>query len=118
MRSKFDVIVQSLPSDYEKTLQVVHGHLTDDQNCDVLTSPNYTIANKTILNCLMEKVKCTDDIVEFCNQLDKIISLLPDPGVLSSIVSELREGEDVMTLLYYAVTTVYISNNFILFILT
>ncbi|XP_065894594.1 uncharacterized protein [Dysidea avara] len=93
MRSKYDVIVQSLPSDYEKTLQVVHGHLTDDQNCDVLTSPNYTIANKTILNCLMEKVKCTDDIVEFCNQLDKIISLLPDPGVLSSIVSELREAK-------------------------
>ncbi|XP_065894589.1 uncharacterized protein [Dysidea avara] len=92
MRSKYDDIVQSLPSDYEKTLQVVQDQLTDDQICDVLSSSNYTIANKTILNCLMEKVKCTADISEFCDQLDKIISLLPDPGVLSSVVGELRQA--------------------------
>ncbi|XP_065894224.1 uncharacterized protein [Dysidea avara] len=90
LRSKYDDIVQSLPSDYEKTLRVVQDHLTDDQICDVLTSPNYTIANKTILNYLMEKVKCTANIAEFCDLLEKITSLLPDPGILITIVYELR----------------------------
>ena len=93
LRSKYDDIVQSLPSDYEKTLQVVQDNLTDDQICDVLTSPNYTIANKTILNYLMEKVKCTADIVEFCNQLEKITTLLTNPGVLVAIVNELKTSK-------------------------
>ena len=96
LRSKYDVIVQSLPSDYEKTLQVVQDNLTDDQICDVLTSPNYTIANKTILNYLMEKVKCTANIAEFCDLLEKITSLLPDPGILITIVNELRTGTLMM----------------------
>ena len=95
VRSKYDDIVQSLPSDYEKTLEVVQDQLTDDQICDVLTSPNFTAANKTILNCLMDKVKCVDDIAEFCDQLDKITSLLPDTEILIllTIVNELRKGE-------------------------
>ena len=93
MRSKYDEIVQSLPSDYEKTLQAVQDHLTDDQICDVLSSLNYTIANKTILNCLMEKVKCTANISEFCDQLEKITLLLPpDQGIMLTIVHELRKG--------------------------
>ncbi|XP_065885289.1 uncharacterized protein [Dysidea avara] len=90
LKPKYDDIVQSLPSDYEKTLQVVQDHLTDDQICDVLTTPNYTIANKTILNCLMEKVKCEGDVLEFCNHLEKITSLLACPGSLLETATELR----------------------------
>ena len=85
-------MVQSLPNNYEKTLQVVQDHLTDDQICDVLTCPKHTVANGAILNCLMEKVKFTGDIVELCDQLDKISLLLPEPGVLSSVAAELRKG--------------------------
>jgi len=92
LRSKYDIIVQSLPSDYEKTLQVVQDHLTDDQICDVLTSSNYTIANKTILNFLMERVNCTADILQFCNHLEAFTLLLPESSVLGSVLSELRIG--------------------------
>ena len=95
LRSKYDVIVQELPNDYEKTLQVVQDHLTDDQICDVLTSPNYTIANKAILNYLMEKVKCTANIVEFCDHLEAITSLLPDSRILTKLACELRGGKAV-----------------------
>ena len=90
MRSKYDDIIQSLPSDYERTLQVVQDYLTDDQICDVLTSPNYTIANKAMVNCLMEKMKCTDDIVEFCDLLEKITMVHLDPDSLVKIISDLR----------------------------
>jgi len=92
LRSKYDDIVQSLPSDYEKTLQVVQDNLSDDQICDVLAAPNYTIANKTILNCLMETMKCEGDVLDFCDQLENISLLLPDPDSLASIISDLRRG--------------------------
>ena len=90
MRSKYDDIVQSLPSDYEKTLQVLQDNLTDDQICDVLSSPNYTIANKTILNLLMKEIQFTASSVEFCDRLEHITSLLHDPGKLAAILNELR----------------------------
>jgi len=112
LRSKYDVIVQSLPCDYEKTLQAVQDHLTDDQICDVLTSPNYTVANKTILNCLIEKVKCTANIVEFSNQLEKIATLLPNSETLLSVVLELRAGKE----LYAFVLLKNIEKQIVLFI--
>ena len=102
MTSKYDVIVQSLPSDFEKTLQVLQDHLTDDQICDVLNSTNYAIANKIILNCMVEKVKITDNMVEFCDQLMKISSLLPHPETLIKIVIELRIGEQCKSILLIA----------------
>jgi len=103
IKSKYNAIIQSLPSDYEKTLQAAQDHLTDDQICEVLTSSNPTVANKAILNCLMEKVKCTADVIEFCELLDKIISILPDPGVLAVIVNDLRTGELLHILTQYFV---------------
>jgi len=100
VRSKYDSIVQSLPSDYEKTLQAVQDHLTDDQICMVLCSTHYTIANSTILNCLMEKVKSTADIPQFCDQMMKITSLLPESSVLCSIISELRIGNQYCSIVH------------------
>jgi len=74
----------------------VQGHLTDDQICDVLTSPNYTIANKMILNCLIEKVKCTANIAEFSDQLEKVVTLLPNSETLLSVVMELKAGKLIL----------------------
>ena len=113
MKPKYDDIVQSLPSDYEKTLQVVQDHLTDDQICDVLTTPNYTIANKTILNYLMEKVKCEGDVLEFCNHLEKIASLLACPGSLLETATELRTG--LMCMHIYIIMLDYICQTVTLF---
>jgi len=74
------------------TLQVVEDHLTDDQIFEVLTAPNYSIANKIILNYLMERVKCTADVLELCDQLEIIASLLPHPHGLTQHITELRTG--------------------------
>ena len=103
LRSKYDLIVQLLPTDYEKTLQVVQDHLTDDQICKVLASPSYTIANKALLDCLVKKVKSTASIAEFSNQLEKIASLLPNPETLSSVVTEIRTGIIIVVLTLYGI---------------
>lgn len=95
MRSKYSVILQSLPSDYEKTLDIVQDDLTDDQICDVLTSADYATANKIILNCLIEKVKYAADIVGLCDQLEKIIA---NPGTLAEIIREFKASKKVLNL--------------------
>ena len=94
IRSKYDAIVQLFPDDYEKTLQAVQDFLTDDQVCDVLVNPDCVIANNTMLNFLMEKVNSMVDVLEFCNQLEKITPLLTDPSALNETIIDLRSCEN------------------------
>ena len=89
--SQYQVILQSLPMDYENTLNLLQNYLTDDQICQILNSPNYSAANKAMLDCLIEKFKESVDISELCKKLELIASLSTSKQ-LSSIVSELKAG--------------------------
>ncbi|XP_065889566.1 uncharacterized protein [Dysidea avara] len=92
LRSKYDAILQSLPSDYERTLQAIQDHLTDEQICNVLGSSNSSLANEIILDCITEKMKYDGDMLDVCDQLEKISSTLSDSSVLNSVIRELRKG--------------------------
>ena len=95
LKTKYHRIVQSLPSNYEDTLQLIQDQLSDDQICKVLGSPNSSAANDVILNSLLEKVKCKSDITDACNTLESIALLLPDPTNLSTIVTEIKTGDSI-----------------------
>ena len=90
VRSKYASILHCLPTDYEKTLQAVQDHLTDDEVCVVLGSSDYSSANTAILDFLTEKANNTGNILQFCDQLEKIMSLLNDPEVLGNVVKEIK----------------------------
>ena len=92
VRSKHDAILQCLPVDYEKTLQAVQDHLSDEQICIVLSSSDYSSANKVMLDCLLVKMNCTGNLLEFCDQLEKILPLSTDKGLLTSIIAEFRRS--------------------------
>ena len=85
------MILQSLPMDYENTLNLLQNYLTDDQICQILSSSNYSAANKIILDCLIEKFKESVNIPELCKKLELIASLSTSKQ-LSGIVNELKEG--------------------------
>ena len=85
------MILQSLPMDYENTLNLLQNYLTDDQLCQILSSSNYSTANKIILNSLIEKFKESVNIPELCKKLELIASLSTSKQ-LSSIVNELKKG--------------------------
>ena len=91
LTSQYQVILQSLPSDYENTLNLLQNYLTDYQIQQILSSPNYAAANKAILDCLIEKFKESVDISEFCTKLELIASLSTSEQ-LGSIVNELKTG--------------------------
>ena len=80
-----------MPTDYERTLQVIQDYLTDEDI--VLSNSDYSSANKAILDVLMRKMSRTGNLLEFCDQLEKIMSLLNDTEVLSNIISEFRASK-------------------------
>ena len=90
IRSRFDDILQALPTDYEKTLQVMQDHLTDEQMCHILSSSNYSAANKAILDCLITNLGSVSD---FCDQLERLLPLLTNPTVLEIIINDLRTSK-------------------------
>jgi len=91
LRSKYDAVLQSLPTDYGSTLQAVQDYLTDDQICVVLGSSNHSTANKAILDILTDKVQSTEDLLELCSQLEKLLPLLSDTTVLAKLIGDLRK---------------------------
>ena len=90
VRSKQDDILQCLPLDYEKTLQFVQDHLTDEQICIVLGSSDYSSANKAILDCLITKISHTGNLLEICDHLEKLLVLSTDQASLTKIITEFR----------------------------
>ena len=90
IRSKYASILQCLPNDYGKTLQAVQDHFTDEEICVVLSSSDCNSANRTILDFLVQKASNTENLLQFCEQLEKIMSLLNDPEVLGNIIREFK----------------------------
>ena len=93
VRSKYAAILQSLPSDYEKTLHVVQDNLSDDQICVILSSPSYIAANELILNNLINKVKEKEHLFKFCNYLEQVALSSSHKESLQSIICDLRAGD-------------------------
>ena len=79
-----------MPTDYFRTLQIIQDYLTDEEICVVLNNSDYSSANKAILDVLVKKMSHTGNLLEFCDHLEKIMSLLNDTEVLSNIISEFR----------------------------
>jgi len=93
LQSHYSDILQSLPVNYEKTLDVLQNCFTSDQISLIHSSPDHTGANKMILELLVAQVKATRNLTELCNRLQKITTTLPEPSHLVSVVCKLRTGK-------------------------
>ena len=67
------------------TLDCLQDYVTDDCICVVLESVNANLANKMMLDCIISKLTCKENLLDFFDQLEKI------PGVdsLRSIINDL-----------------------------
>ena len=93
LKERFDLIVAALPSSYRETLLLLQDKFTDQQISMIMDSPDYYAANKLILNYLLERVRCKDDVIELCEFLSSASLLLPDSSHLVEIVAEIKTGE-------------------------
>lgn len=90
IRSKFGDILHCLPLDYEKTLQIIQDYLTDEHICIVLSNSDHSTANKAMLDCLLEKANHSGGLLQFCDQLEKILPLSSNQESLANIIAEIR----------------------------
>ena len=77
-----------MPDDYELTAGKLQNYFSDDQLCDILSSSSSTIANKIILDCLIERMSCREDLLDLCDQLSNITS----SHDLKILINEIRLG--------------------------
>ena len=78
-----------MPDDYQLTAGKLLNFINDDQICAILSSNNSTIANKTILDCLIERISCTEELIDVCHQLENITT----SHDLKIVINKIRFGE-------------------------
>ena len=77
-----------MPDDYELTVGKLVNHISDEQICAILSSSNSTIANKIILDCLIERMRYREELLDLCDQLENIIA----SHDLKIAINEIRLG--------------------------
>ena len=88
LRIHYPNILHLMPDDYELIVGKLQSYISFDQTCVILSSSNSTIANKLILDYLIERMSCREELLDLCDQLEKITT----SHDMKMITSELRLG--------------------------
>ena len=72
LKAHYHTILRLMPDDYELTVGKLLDYISDDQICAILSSSNSTVANKIILDCLVERMRCREELLDLCSQLENI----------------------------------------------
>ena len=77
-----------MPDNYEQSVGKLQNYISDDQICMILSSSNSTTANKIILDCLIERMSCREELLDLCDQLETISA----SHQMMMVVSQIRSG--------------------------
>ena len=89
-KTHYHTILQLMPDNYEQSVGKLQNYISDDQICMILSSSNSTTANKMILDCLIERMSCREELLDLCDQLETIST----SHQLNMLISEIRSGEE------------------------
>ena len=88
LKAHYHTILHLMPDDYILTVGKLVNCISDDQICVILSSSNSTIANKLILDCLIERMRFREELLDLCDQMENIIA----SHDLRIVTNELRFG--------------------------
>ena len=88
LRTNYHTLLHLMPDDYELTIGKLQNYISFDQICVVLSSSNSPTANKIILDHLIERMSCREEVLDLCDQLDSITT----SHDMKMIINELRLG--------------------------
>ena len=77
-----------MPDEYELSVGKLVNYISDDQIGTILSSSNASVANKLILDCLIERISCKEELLDLCDQLESIIA----SHDLKVMINEIRLG--------------------------
>lgn len=87
VKAKYIDILSCFPENYEATIGCLQSHLSDSDICEVLSMTSGQ--NQKLLDFLILKLKSKEDLLDFCDNLEKIDGALPS---LKTLVAQLRKG--------------------------
>ena len=88
LRAHYHTILHLMPDDYELTVGKLQNYISFDQICVILSSSNSAIANKIILDNLIERMSYREDLLDLCDQLESINT----SHDMKIVINELRLG--------------------------
>ena len=88
LKAHYHTILHLMPNDYELTVGKLQDCISDDQICAILSSSNSTSANKTILDSLIERMSCREELLDLCHQLENITT----SHDMKIVINEIRLG--------------------------
>ena len=88
-----------MPDEYELSVGKLVNYISDDQIGSILSSSNASVANKLILDCLIERISSKEELLDLCDQLESVI-ISHD---LKIVVNEIRLGQYIY---------VYVASNY------
>ena len=83
-----------MPDDHMNTIRQLKCHLTGDHIGSILECRDVFTANQRILDCLIEKIKTKESLLDFCNQL----SSLTFAPALTAVIEDIKKGNQKITL--------------------
>ena len=88
LKAHYHIILNLMPDEYELTVGKLQNYISDDQICVILSSSNSTNANKLILDHLIERMSCKEDLLDLCDQLESITS----SHEIKMVINQLKLG--------------------------
>ena len=88
IKKHYHDILHLMPDNYEQTLHKLQSVITGDETAEILEIVSPDIANKKILDCLIQKMENREHMLDFCEHLEKVIA----SQNLKTIVSEIKTG--------------------------
>ena len=89
LKAQYYNILQLLPDNYELTVEKLLDYINDDKICAILSSDNSAVANKIILDCLIERMTRKEELLDLCHQLENVTT----SNDLKVIINEIRFGQ-------------------------
>ena len=88
LKAHYHTILHLMPDEYELSVGKLVDYISDDQIGTILSSSNASVANKVILDCLIERISCKEELLDLCDQLESIIT----SHDLKIVISDIRLG--------------------------
>ena len=88
LKAHYHTILHMMPDEYELSVGKLVNYISDDQIGTILSSGNANVANKLILDCLIERISCKEELLDLCDQLESIIA----SHDLKVMINEIRLG--------------------------
>ena len=78
-----------MPENYQLTVEKLQKYINDDEIYAILSASNSTVANKMVLDSLIAQIKCKEELLDLCDQLDSISSL----NEMDILLKDIRSGK-------------------------